>query len=287
MIEPPADQSNTNPPKLVENGKKRWPEKGMRVFFTVIGCVAIVIILISFVYDKTSEQVSFATVNILALLAFAVVIISAVTARMQWEVMDRQEFEMTEQRKAMQGQLRAMHEEQDLMQRQLEQTDKMFYMANRAYIGVKHIEIFNPVTNKSEFPDSGKFRVDYTVVNKGKTPALDFGHVFRGCFVSAVADPWPTLPDFDEIAGDRVASQILPEEMETIRGDTVECSPYEVALIKTDRLLFVVSCKFVFNCLGQQNETYITYHIWDPHSKGFFERKDWPPKTGKTNNEEK
>ena len=167
-----------------------------------------------------------------------------------------------------------------IMDQTLKQTDDMFYAANRAYIGVTHITPYDPATNKSEISDSGKFRIDCTVVNKGKTPAVDFGHVFRGIMVEVISpSTWPQPPAFDPIDQDRIVPQILPEAVETLRGDEIAFLPEEIALINSGHLLFVVSCKFVFNCLGMGSETYIAHYIWSPNDKAFFERKDWPPKT--------
>lgn len=254
---------------------------------TSIGLICFAFVLISTSVEKPAE---FLVGSALAVLVALIALSQYHVSKRQWFVM-REGIETTksllDQNERMienaSRQARSSGRQAKAAEQALFDNGKMFYMTNRAYIGGFSLGFFDAVTNKPGLPDHGKFRIDCEVVNRGKTPALNFGHVFRGVVVQVIdANTWPKPPDFDPIAQDRTVPQILPEAVEKIRGDSSEMLPEEVALIKSHDLLLVVSYKFVFNCLGIKDETYISHHIWDPDIDTFLERKDWPPQTEQT-----
>lgn len=235
----------------------------------VIGIIAVVVMASGITDYK--EWVSFVTVNVLSIFAFVTVTVGALTALATKDVMERQELEMIEQRKAMQEQL-------NVMRLSFAQTDKMFYEANRAYIGVESVGVYDADTGKKGFPASGKFVVVSSVVNKGRTPALHLRNAAGGAFLgrSVPREEWPP-PDFDLVPPGRPVPQILPEQVSPIYGDEQEIHRDVAAKIISGDMIFIVSTKFEFNCLGVKDEDFVVHHIWDHNRDVFVESAVWPP----------
>ncbi len=275
------------------------------------GVILLGIGLFAYKTPDPNQRISIIVVGILGVISFVVTVINAVSSIRMADIMERQEIEMTNQRMAMreglgktqellaqnaeivaamkdqvdlaEDALKGADEQRDLMQGQLEvmregleQTDKMFYMANRAYIGVDAVGVYDAVTGKQGFPAHGKFIVICHVINKGKTPALNLRNAFGGALVGRYLprEHWKA-PDF--VTTGRVVPQVLPEQNSPIIGDPTEIEKDVAAAIVRGDTIFIVSTKFDFNCLGVKDEIFIVHHVWDHKRNTFMESGNWPP----------
>lgn len=130
----------------------------------VVICNAIVLLLLFVFAHGITDYASWANVIAISLVGLAsidVVAISALTSREIVEIMGRQEFEMTETRKAVRDQWKAMQEQLKVIQK----TQEDFIVTERAYIGIRSIKLVEPLVRD-------KMPVIHVVfVNGGRTPA--------------------------------------------------------------------------------------------------------------------
>jgi len=176
----------------------------------------------------------------------------------------------------------------EAMQDSLKRTDTImehdreaFYLTNRAYLGIMTTFIEaeggtspNDATAVLEIPGDRRFRFVLTVQNSGKTPALNVGHVFR---VSVITPPITEKPpEFRHISQSRTMPQMLPNDKpQYFRGSWLEFPAAAVQAIKNGDATLIVSCKFVFDTLGRQEEV-LAHFVWMSDDKLFAARRDYP-----------
>jgi hypothetical protein len=176
------------------------------------------------------------------------------------------------------------------MKKSIERTDKIieqdrqtFYWANRAYVGATAAFIEPEGVTKVEFsqetydiPDNARFRLVIGVQNSGNTPASNFGHVFRiGIILNPVTEE---PPPFGPISQSRTMPQISPnntDHAQYFRGTWLQFPETPIKDLKSGEATLVVSCKFVFDTLGESEEE-VVHFVWIPDDRSFTVRRDYP-----------
>lgn len=298
------------PTNFASEAHRRW------VFGLVIFDTIALAILLFLAYDPAASWGAWGTIIVVGLVGIATVdgvILQVLVAGQMALTMDRQESEMRLQRKAAQttvdltvevvkemetqrllvsqqiisgrdqviqmiGQAATMQRQLETMERALMQNDEMFYAANRAYVGIESPGVFDAITGEAGFPASGQFTFVCYVINKGNTPAVWLQNAFRGTFVgrNVPREEW-TVPDFNETAPGRPVPQILKDQCSPIGGDRQTVPVADAGAIIRGDLVFIVSTKLTFNCLGVKDETYIVHHLWNHRTNAFAESAVWPP----------
>lgn len=273
MSDKPEPQNETTAEKKDWQIAVKWLNtSGFRILMIAAGLLTVALILFVVLVIKDSNTgANVFIAGILTILTIVVTTISAVSNRLMVEVMDRQETEMTNQRKIARSQWQTMLDT-------IEQTDKMFYASNRAYIGVQGIAVYDALTGEQRFPPHGNFYVIAEIVNSGKTPALNARNVFRGSFTGREVPPeqWE-VPDLQEVESGRLVAQILPDQSSPIIGDPIQVTEDMATAVLNGEIIFAISTKIDFNCLDIKDESFITHHVWDHRLNHFAESGTWPP----------
>lgn len=152
------------PDKPKENSLRKWFY--VAGFRWLLG-VATLIIFILFIYGLTLQDASARTnifLGILTVISLVILTISTFSTRQMVDIMDRQEFEMTEQRKA-------MREGLDKTQAMLEQTERHFQVSERPIFVIDSVKA---VVN----PDASINPVFVNVANKGRSAAVNVSLAF-------------------------------------------------------------------------------------------------------------
>lgn len=174
----------------IKPGHRDSPRTSLIWFVSIFVVILFLIIVVSFGFKESADQMNFLTVNILSFFALAVVISSAITANKQWEVMRNQEIEMTNQRRIMYGQLEVANKQINLMMR-----------SECAYISIGAWEIPEPVDHHLVI--HGKF------FNGGRTPAFNFRRQFQIATGEGIPPPEWGIGEWERPTENAPASMIV------------------------------------------------------------------------------
>lgn len=273
MIEDKENTQTSGSEQAEKNALKNWVADNWLRGLIAAGTVAILGISAYGLITNDANRANVVVIGILTLISLVILAINAASTSKIVDIMERQENEMIQQRVTMQDSLKETRQA-------LNQTDKMFYASNRAYVGLQNLGIESGDDDGRlihRLPEGGgQCRIGCVVINKGKTPAFNFGHVFRLIFTKL---PVPNKPavDFQTFDENRIVPQLLVDKPETIYGDVFTCVPelYKELVIDRTRLM-ILSVKFAYNCLNIRDEEYIAHYIWDVDEGEFMFRRNWP-----------
>jgi hypothetical protein len=137
------------------------------------GCVVLTALLFISIYlPYLTERVKFFTVNFLSLLVLIIIAIQAFIYRRQWE--------------AMQGQLKVMNRQSELMNESLKEGIKTRELENRAYVTIKDNIVDQPMKAAE-----GQ-TIIFILNNSGRTPAINVTTKYAVILDSKR----PALPEF-------------------------------------------------------------------------------------------
>jgi len=143
---------------------------GLRVLIGIAGALTLAIVILAIMVKDPNTSANILTVGILTVLTIVVTTIAAVSNRLMVEIMDRQETEMTNQRIIMERQAK-------IAKKTLKRSDKNFYLAERAYVGLSNMTVDCFEIGK---PVSFRFHIQ----NGGNTPAFNVRFLMQGLNVT-------------------------------------------------------------------------------------------------------
>ncbi len=260
------------------------------VWGMVIGNAPALILLWLFAngIQEYKDWAALIVVGLLSLSSLDVVIISALTSREMVEIMDRQETEMTEQRRTMQGQLDVMREGIAETQRLLAQNERairtsqrqaraaekslelsaeMFYVSERAYLGIVGLEITGDIGNMED-----PLKMVCTVLNTGKTPAHKVA-----VMIGAAFEPLPLVdnysrPPIPPTPNGLPIFEILPNVPNPISGPVPvpHRRPDDAQMVRNGQLRLLIYGELRYETVRNRSEVYPFAYVYNPDSPTRF-----------------
>lgn len=161
------------PPDETGSVKKDWQiavkwlnTSGLRILIGIAIVLTLALVLLASTINDPDTRANVLTVGILTILTIIVTTIAAVSNRLMVEIMERQETEMTEQRKAMQEGLEKNQAMLEQNQSMMEQTERHFSLSERPILAIK-------VKQANIQPGRPIAPIIIKVTNKGRSAAVE------------------------------------------------------------------------------------------------------------------
>lgn len=259
------DKDTSADKKTAKNKKILNPGLWAIITLGVVACATLIIV--SWWVNEHSERIKFVTVNALSVSVLVVIAVQAYIYRRQWESMERSVERTDRVIDKMDGQLRAMKDQETAIRDTLAENRNLFYLGQRAYLGLVGAQF-----GELNFLGSGLAPIiNITLINAGQTPAWSI----KARIQISVGDDAPEYATTAEVGAMPTleVSHCMPAKVEKVfvlemQGATTR---EQMGKIVSGEEYFVIRGRFYFTDIAQEERNFPLCLVYCPSSRSLTE----------------